>query len=62
MGDLKVKITDVNGSSRYVYPRKITARVSDNASTEITLEFDNPDGINAGILKFDDIVEIEDDL
>ena len=62
MGDLKVKVTDQNGNSRYVYPKKITASISENASSEITLEFDNPDGINASILKFDEIIEIEDNL
>lgn len=62
MGDIKVKVTDEKGVSRYIYPSSVSTKISENAATMITLEFDNPDGINASVLKFGDIIEIEDNL
>lgn len=56
---LKVKLTDAKGDTKYVYPQKIDFKISENAATEITLEFNNARGLNTNIMKYKDIIEIE---
>lgn len=59
MGEIKVKLTDAKGQTRYVYPQKVDATISENAATEVTLEFNNARGLNTNIMKYKDIIEIE---
>jgi len=58
---LKVKLTEQNGQVSYVYPSRIDVKISENASTEITLTFPNAGGLNTSIMRFDDLIEIEEE-
>ena len=59
--EIKLRSIDSRGVIQELTPTKISARISENAATEITLEFDNTDGIKTNYIVFDDIIEIEAD-
>jgi hypothetical protein len=59
---LVIEVTDSEGNQFFIYPKSVSCKLSENAATEITLTFDNPEGLKTGILHFGDTVEIDDNL
>ena len=56
---ISIKVIDNQGTETYVNPSKVSARLSENAAVEITIEFDNADGLKTDIIRSEDTVEIE---
>jgi len=57
---LTVRYTDSEGQQFEVHPSKISAKISANAATEITLTFPDKSGLYSDVIVPKDMIEIEE--
>ena len=57
---LEVTYEDSEGEIRRIYPTKISAKVTDNSATEITMTFNNKNNQSRDVLITGDIIRIEE--